>query len=205
MIHTVQGFSIVHKAQVDILLKFSLLFLWSYGCCQFDLWFLVFSNSRLAFLKFSVHVLMKPSLKDFSILLQKNSTEKVIDFKAAIRIKMSWHLCPMNSFKVSWSSVAVLCSSHHNFLPRLTATFQTAHTTNSLDTTTTVGKLCYFSLDPLPLERHIYFCQVPLLFLPNSAHSLVFLFILGNVSSLSNTIAHSSLCQVLSWYAPACP
>ena len=137
---------------------------------------LSFLNPACPFLKFSVHVLMKPSLKDFSILLQKDSTEKATDFKAAIRIKMLWHLCPMNIFRVSWSSVAVVCSSHHNFIPQLTATFQAAHTTNSLGTITTAGKLCYFSLDPIALERHKYFCQVPLLSLPQFS-SFTFLFV----------------------------
>ena len=40
-IHTVKGFSIVNEVEVDFF-RISLLFLWSYRCWQFDLWFLSF-------------------------------------------------------------------------------------------------------------------------------------------------------------------
>ena len=39
VIHTVNGFSIVNKAELDVFLEL-LHFLWSNGCLQFDLWFL---------------------------------------------------------------------------------------------------------------------------------------------------------------------
>ena len=42
-----------------------LAFLWSNRCWQFDLWFLCLSNSSLYIWKFSVYVLLKPSLKNF--------------------------------------------------------------------------------------------------------------------------------------------
>ena len=42
-----------------------MLFLWSNGCWQFDLWFLCFSKSNLYIWKFLVHILLKPNLKDF--------------------------------------------------------------------------------------------------------------------------------------------
>ena len=41
-----------------------LLYLWSNKCWQFDLWFL-FSKSSLYIWKVLVHVLLKPSMKDF--------------------------------------------------------------------------------------------------------------------------------------------
>ena len=64
VIHTVKGFSIVNKAEVDVFLEFFCL--WSNGYLQFDLWFLsVFSKSSLYIWKFSVHILLKPGLKDF--------------------------------------------------------------------------------------------------------------------------------------------
>ena len=41
VIHTVKGFGIVNKAEVDFFFPGTLLlFLWSNGCWQFDLWFL---------------------------------------------------------------------------------------------------------------------------------------------------------------------
>ena len=64
VIHTVKGFSIVNKAEVDVFLEFFCL--WSNGYWQFDLWFLsAFSKSSLYIWKFSVHILLKPGLKDF--------------------------------------------------------------------------------------------------------------------------------------------
>ena len=39
VIHTAKGFGIVNKAEIDIFLEL-LLFWWSSGCWQFDLWFL---------------------------------------------------------------------------------------------------------------------------------------------------------------------
>ena len=43
-----------------------LLSLWSSKCWQFDLWFLCFSKSSFHFWNFSVHILLKPNLKDFA-------------------------------------------------------------------------------------------------------------------------------------------
>ena len=39
VIHTVKGFGIVNKAEIDVFMELSL-FQWSSGCWQFDLWFL---------------------------------------------------------------------------------------------------------------------------------------------------------------------
>ena len=41
VVHTVKGFGIVNKAEIDVFLEL-LLFWWSSGCWQFDLWFLPF-------------------------------------------------------------------------------------------------------------------------------------------------------------------
>ena len=40
VIHIVKGFSVVNEAEVDFFFLILLLFLWSSGCWQFDLWFL---------------------------------------------------------------------------------------------------------------------------------------------------------------------
>ena len=63
--HTVKGFGIVNKAEVDVLLELSWLFQWPNGCWQFDLWFLYLSKSSLNTWKFTVHVLLKPGLENF--------------------------------------------------------------------------------------------------------------------------------------------
>ena len=65
MIHTIKGFSVISKAKVDDLLELS---------CSFDdptdVGNLIsgssaFSKSNSYIWKFSVHILLKPSLKDF--------------------------------------------------------------------------------------------------------------------------------------------
>ena len=65
VIHTVNGFGIVNKAEVDVFLEFS--------CCSYDSMdvgnlissFSAFSKSSLYIWKFLVHVLLKPGLEDF--------------------------------------------------------------------------------------------------------------------------------------------
>ena len=63
VIHTVKGFSQWNRSRCfsGILL----LLLWFNECWQFDLWFVAFSKTSLYTWKFSVHLLLKPSLKDF--------------------------------------------------------------------------------------------------------------------------------------------
>ena len=63
--HTVKGFGVVNKAEVDVLLK---LFCFFYG--PVDAGNLIsgssaFSKSSLSIWKFSVHVLLKPHLENF--------------------------------------------------------------------------------------------------------------------------------------------
>ena len=62
VIHTVKGFSVVNEAEVKCFSGILLLFLQSNESRQFDLWFLCLF---LHIWKFLVHVVLKPSLKDF--------------------------------------------------------------------------------------------------------------------------------------------
>ena len=64
VIHTVKGFGIGNKSEIDVFLEL-LLFQWSSGCWQFDLWFSAFSKTSLNICKFMVHVLLKPGLENF--------------------------------------------------------------------------------------------------------------------------------------------
>ena len=72
VIHTAKDFSIVSEAEAD---GIPLLFLWSKGCWQFDLLFLCLFYISLYIWKFSVHVLLKSSLKDFEHYLAKTWNE----------------------------------------------------------------------------------------------------------------------------------
>ena len=69
VIHTGKGFSLVNEAEVDVFLEFFCFFVWSNRCWQFDLWFLCLFYVSLNIWKFLVHVLLKPSLKNFEYYL----------------------------------------------------------------------------------------------------------------------------------------
>ena len=64
MIHTVKGFSVASEAEVYVFLEFPCFFYDSTDW-QFIYGSSAFSKSRLNISKFSVHVLLKSSLKDF--------------------------------------------------------------------------------------------------------------------------------------------
>ena len=69
VIHTVKGFSLVTQTEVDVFLEFSCFF-----CDLPDVGNLIpdssaFSKSSLDIWKFLVHILLKPNLKNFSIIL----------------------------------------------------------------------------------------------------------------------------------------
>ena len=65
VIHSVKGFSIVNEAEVDIFLEFSCFFFDPTDVGNLIPGSSAFSKSSLYIWKFLVHVLLKPSLKDF--------------------------------------------------------------------------------------------------------------------------------------------
>ena len=65
VIHTVKGFSVVRVAEVDIFLEFSCFFYDPINVSNFISGSSAFSKSSLYIWKFSVHVLLKPSLENF--------------------------------------------------------------------------------------------------------------------------------------------
>ena len=60
MIHTVKGFGVISKAEIDVFLELSCFF---YD--PTDVGSSPFSKSSLNISKFSVHVLLKPGLENF--------------------------------------------------------------------------------------------------------------------------------------------
>ena len=64
-IHTVKGFSIVNKAQIDVFLELSCFFHNSADVGNLISGSSAFSKTSLNIRKFSVHVLLKPGLKNF--------------------------------------------------------------------------------------------------------------------------------------------
>ena len=65
MIHTVKGFDLVNKAEVDVSLELSCLLYDPVDVCNLISGFSVFSKSSLNFWRFTVHVLLKPGLESF--------------------------------------------------------------------------------------------------------------------------------------------
>ena len=65
MIHAVKSFSIVDEAEVDVFLKFSYFFYDSVDVGNLISGLSDISKSSLNIWKFSVHILLKLSLKDF--------------------------------------------------------------------------------------------------------------------------------------------
>ena len=65
VIHTVKGFGVVNKAEVNVSLEL-LLFRWSNGCWQFDLWFLLpFLNPAWTSESSQFMYYLKPGLENF--------------------------------------------------------------------------------------------------------------------------------------------
>ena len=65
VMHTVKGFSIVNEAEVDVSLEFSCFFYDPTDVGNLISGSSAFSKSSLYIWKFSVHILLKSSLKDF--------------------------------------------------------------------------------------------------------------------------------------------
>ena len=65
MIHTVKGFGVVNKAEVDVFLEFSWFFYDSADVDKLISGSSAFSKSSLNTWKFSVHRLLKPGLENF--------------------------------------------------------------------------------------------------------------------------------------------
>ena len=65
VIHTVKGFGVVNKAEVDIFLELSCFFDDPMDVCNLISGSSAFSKSSLNMWKFSIHVPLKPSLESF--------------------------------------------------------------------------------------------------------------------------------------------
>ena len=65
VIHTVKGFGIVTKAEIDVFLEFSLFFYDPTDVGNLISGSSAFSKTRLNICKFTVHILLKPGLENF--------------------------------------------------------------------------------------------------------------------------------------------
>ena len=65
MIHTVKGFGVVNKAEIDVFLELSCFFDDPTDIGNLISGFSAFSKSSLSIWKFTVHILLKPGLENF--------------------------------------------------------------------------------------------------------------------------------------------
>ena len=65
MIHTVKGFGIVNKAEIDVFLELSSFFDDPVDVGNFISGSFAFSTTSLNIWKFTVHILLKPGLENF--------------------------------------------------------------------------------------------------------------------------------------------
>ena len=71
MIHPVKGVSIINEAELDVFLEFFYFFYAPMDVGNLTSGSSAFSKSSLYIWKFSVHILLKPSLKDFEHYLAR--------------------------------------------------------------------------------------------------------------------------------------
>ena len=65
VIHTIKGFGIVNKAEIDVFLEFSCFFDYSADVGNLISGSSGFSKSSLSIWKFTIHLPLKPGLKNF--------------------------------------------------------------------------------------------------------------------------------------------
>ena len=92
VIHTVKAFGVVNKAEVDVFLELSCFF---YDPVDVGNWIsgsFAFSKSSLYIWKFSVHVLLKPHLKDFEYYLASmwNGEGAMAPHSSTLAWKIPW-------------------------------------------------------------------------------------------------------------------
>ena len=71
VMHTVKGFGIVNKAEIDVFLELSCFFHDSADVCNLISGSSAFSKASLNIRKFTVHILLKPDLENFEHYLPR--------------------------------------------------------------------------------------------------------------------------------------
>ena len=101
VIHTVKGFSIVNEAEVDVFLEFLWFFNELMKVDNLTSGFYAFSKAILYIWKFSVHILLKLSLKDFEHFLASICSCMVVWTFFGIALLWDWN--ENSAFIVLWT------------------------------------------------------------------------------------------------------
>ena len=118
LIHTVKGFGVVNKTEVHAFLEFSCFFYDPTDVGNLISGSSAFSKSSLNIWKFSVHVLLKPSLKDFDHYFASMWNEQnfmIVGTFFGIAFLWSWN--ENRPFPVLWPLLSfptlLICSVQH--------------------------------------------------------------------------------------------
>ena len=212
MIHTVKGFSVVCEAEIDVffLLEFLCFFYDSIYIGNFTFGFSAFSKSSLYIWKFSVHILLKPNLKDFEHHLTSMWNERnYMLVWTFFGIALLWDWNENWPFPVLWPLLSfpdlltywVFSSVQSLSRVRLFATLWTAARQASVSITKSRSLLKPMSIESVMPSSHLILC-CPLLLLPptpsvalvNIAFSL-----LRNIPSLQRIISISVWMHISAW------
>ena len=103
VIHTVKCFSVVNKAELYVFLEFTCFSLWPVDVVNLISGSSAFSKPRLYICKFSVHILLKPSLKDFEHNLSSMWNEcNIMVVWTSFGIAFLWDWNENGPFPVLW-------------------------------------------------------------------------------------------------------
>ena len=99
--HTVKGFGIVNKAETDVFSGNLLLFPWSSGCWQFDLWFLCLFQNQLKHLEVHSSCTVEAWLGEFWALFY----HRVRRVQLCGSLSILWHCLSLGlEWKLTFSS-----------------------------------------------------------------------------------------------------
>ena len=89
MIHTIKGFGIVNKAEIEVLLELSCFFNDPAYVGNLISGSSAFPKTSLNIWKFTVHVLLKPGLENLSITLLACEMNAIVQLHGSLSIR--WH------------------------------------------------------------------------------------------------------------------
>ena len=100
VIHTIKGFGLINKAEVDVFLELSCFFCDPVGICNLISRSSAFSKSSLSIWKLMVHVLLKPGLENFD-----HYFASVWDEQLCSSLNILWHCLSLGlEWKLTLSS-----------------------------------------------------------------------------------------------------